>query len=836
VNKTDTRQRDEEIRKSKEPAPVLAERFGLSKSHVYRVRRNVHNAERFADKGNGRSMVGGGIYSEIGLTGLRRFGGNIDEEYDRVWKPLSKKVALIKEMADDPIIAAVLQAVRMTLKRVKWYVEPGGDSQADGPAAEFLESCMNDMSQSWTDTIDNAINMIRDGFSLCEIVYKKRAGLRKDGISKYDDGRIAWRKWLFIGPDSLAPGEPWMFDEHGGIQGIKQQPPPDYQLREIPIDKMILFRTTSYKNNPEGYPLPRAMYPAWYMKKNLEEIEAISAERIGAGFPVIYMGSDVGKNLDDPNSDAAHLQDAGRNIRVDEQMSLLVPYAKMGAGAREGEGVLFEFVSPPGTKAINFHETITRYEQRMTMVGLAQFIHLGMNQVGARALGESSQDFFTTGLAGWADAIEDTIRRFGTERLFRLNHFPGITDIPRITHEAIGKYTLAELADYISKLAGPGLIVPDTALEQFLRQFAELPEKPIEVQAPEGKQPTDGEIKLPDVSPQLTLNGAQVRAALDVVRQVSAGEISQEAGINALQILFNLTEDQASRLMGSGAALKKAARATGVSATSDNKKGAVALTGDKEAAEKAAERFADLRGVGKAGRRPKAIEAVNAYQKALESEYADWAEDLASQLADADEGDREALLAAALAALLLQLRAEGRKRITDAMMLALDGEPPTPEMLQALTDTIAENDRYLESSLIPAIRRKMEDALTDEDILTAIETGAGDDALLGWLGTMTARTALYAGAWWKLFNHIVGRKASENNREVIWYLDPSAKHCHDCPSWGSPEGTHYESYEKMLEITGGMAPADGVECGGYCRCGLGEGDFVNVSGIPLTET
>ena len=59
--------------------------------------------------------------------------------------------------------------------------------------------------------------MMRDGFSLCELIYKRRIGLAANVNSKYDDGRIGWRKWLFIGSDSLAPGSPWIFDENGGL-------------------------------------------------------------------------------------------------------------------------------------------------------------------------------------------------------------------------------------------------------------------------------------------------------------------------------------------------------------------------------------------------------------------------------------------------------------------------------------------------------------------------------------------------------------------------------------------------------------------------------------------
>ena len=735
---------------SKVTAKELARQYGLSVSHVYRIGKQANGIEQFADNGDrvpSKSMVGGGLYKEWGMTGLRRFAGSgeIDEEYDRVWKPLNKKCALIKEMADDAICAAVEMAVRMTLRRVGWYVEPGGDEDVDKEAAEWLETCKDDMSQSWNDTVDGALGMIKFGFQPAEIVYKKRGGLREGQAvpsSKYDDGRIGWRKWTFIAPDSLAPGSPWQFDEHGGLQSFTQQAPPDYQTVVIPIDKSLLFRSTTERGNPEGRSLFRPMYAAWYMKKNLEEIEAISAERIGAGFPVAYLGRDVQKNLDDPESDAAQIQNALRNIRVDDQMSFLIPFAKMGSGAAEGDGVLFEFVSPPGTKAINFHETITRYEQRMAMVGLAQFIHLGMNQVGARALGESSTDFFTLGVMGWVDSIEETIHRYGTERLFRLNPWPGLTGYPRIKHESVTRISIGEIADYVSKLAGVGVIVPEPELEKHVRALADLPEKPIRV-AP--AKPTAQKAK----------------------------ETEPETG---------------------------------------NKEGA---------AEAASERFADLRGAGRPGAKSKSIQAVNAYQTELSRIYSRWSDDLADQLAQAEPDERDDILEVALAALLVSLRNEGRKRITDGLMLALDEEPPTAEMLQELTDAVAANDRYLADSLIAAIRAKIEAGLIDEDVLAAIGIGVGDEAIGGILDTLGGRVAMYAGGWWALFNTIAGLGAKEHDKPIRWARDFLAHHCDTCLEFGDRD---YESYEALLAETGGITPANGTDCKSQCRCSLYELD------------
>jgi HK97 family phage portal protein len=53
------------------------------------------------------------------------------------------------------------------------------------------------------------------------------------------------------------------------------------------------------------------------------------------------------------------------------------------------------------------------------------------------------------------------------------------------------------------------------------------------------------------VSEDLVLNGAQIQAALSIVRAVALGEMPRDAGIGQLQVLFNLSAEQAEQIMGS---------------------------------------------------------------------------------------------------------------------------------------------------------------------------------------------------------------------------------------------------------------------------------------------
>jgi len=73
----------------------------------------------------------------------------------------------------------------------------------------------------------------------------------------------------------------------------------------------------------------------------------------------------------------------------------------------------------------------------------------------------------------------------------------------------------------------------------------EKPEKPSAEPVPVAA----GEQEIQTV-PQNTLNGAQIQAAAEIVQAVARGEIPRDSGIGQLEVLLNLTNEQAEKIMG----------------------------------------------------------------------------------------------------------------------------------------------------------------------------------------------------------------------------------------------------------------------------------------------
>lgn len=173
---------------------------------------------------------------EIGRIGQRRYGGVIYEEFLHELRG-KRGIEAYREMSEnDDVVGAILFAIEMLVRQTDWNVEPGGDSQADIDAAEFVESCMNDMQNTWIDTISEILSFLTFGWSYHEIVYKRRMGRTKDGRtrSKYADGLIGWRKLPIRAQETLYQ---WEYDDEDNLKGMTQMPPPSYNLYTIPIER-----------------------------------------------------------------------------------------------------------------------------------------------------------------------------------------------------------------------------------------------------------------------------------------------------------------------------------------------------------------------------------------------------------------------------------------------------------------------------------------------------------------------------------------------------------------------------------------------------------------------
>lgn len=413
---------------------------------------------------------------ELGSTGLKQYHGLVYEEFLNELVGI-RKVRIYREMSDnDPIIGAILFAIEKLIRQIDWKVEPFSSDEEDINKANFLESCMGDMTITWEELISEILSMLIFGWSFFEIVYKRRLGLKREEEgkqSRFKDGLIGWENISIRAQDTLYK---WVFDDNGKVTAMMQIPPPNYKIRTIPMDKSLLFVTTSKKGNPEGRSILRNSYRPWYFKKNIEEIEGIGIERDLAGLPVAYVPPEI-LDADASQEERAifnNIKDIVTNIRRDEQEGIVFPLIYDEDGNKMYD---LELMSTGGNRQFNTNEIIERYDKRIAMTVMADFILLGQSGTGSFALSNDKTDLFTTAIKTWVDSIESVFNRKAVTKLFKINGF-SLERLPKIKAGKIRKVHVKDLADYINTLAGAGApIFPDEDLENHLRRLADLPLK-----------------------------------------------------------------------------------------------------------------------------------------------------------------------------------------------------------------------------------------------------------------------------------------------------------------------------------------------------------------------
>jgi hypothetical protein len=419
-------------------------------------------------------------FQEIGSSGLKRVAGFIDDEIVNSLRGL-QGAKTYREMADnDPVIGAMLYAIERLIIQIDWRVEPFRDendetTKKDEEIAQFVESCLYDMSDSWESTLSNLLTFLTYGYAYCEIVYKRRLGRDQDDPTKrsqFDDGRIGWRKIALRAQETTWE---WMLDEKGGIQGLKQLDPSVGPLVEIPIEKALLFRASTARNNPEGRSILRNAYRAWRFKKTIEEIEAIGMERDLAGMPVAYvppsMLSSAATNAE--VSARSAIENLVRGIKRNENEGILFPLAYDSEGRQTYK---LELLNAGGNRQFDTDKIITRYDQRIAMTVLADFILLGHANVGSFALGASKIDLFTTAIGQIAQSIAETFNQHALPRLLKLNGMD-TSRAPELTFGEITHVDLALLADFIQKASASGALIIDQGMDEYLRLISGLPER-----------------------------------------------------------------------------------------------------------------------------------------------------------------------------------------------------------------------------------------------------------------------------------------------------------------------------------------------------------------------
>lgn len=405
--------------------------------------------------------------TERGVTGVTEWNGRPTERYLTSLQGPTGVEKFAEMLRKEPACFTADRLVRLTAQQTRWSVTPASESGQDKRAAEFLEECLGDMSHSLPVAVDNAMTSQWFGFSLLEIVWKRRLGrdvARGLPTSAYDDGLVGIRKLAMRRQETI---DEWMFDAHGGVQGVVQRDD-DYREIPIPIEKLLHFTVIGDRGNPEGLALAEVAYKVYHMLENFEIIDGIGAERAHIGLPVI-------KWLQKPSdADKTAAETMAANLVVNEQQFVSLP----------GPMADFELVSITNTNADALRARINQLRWEIVGIVFGNYIRLGTTDTGNRALSETLADAFTKGVdAMLTSGIAEVFNQHLVPRLFAYNPTFKLSQYPKLQPARVHTLPLFVL-QYLDSMQGWLLNAP-TEDNLWLREMLGMPYIALRPREPE---------------------------------------------------------------------------------------------------------------------------------------------------------------------------------------------------------------------------------------------------------------------------------------------------------------------------------------------------------------
>ncbi len=366
--------------------------------------------------------------------------------------------------------------------------------RTDGQIAGLLRACtLPILSATWdldTEGVrDEVVNLVRTEMGLTA-GGKSRRRRRREGIVWLEHLRMAllalpyghmpFEQIYQVGPPNpgqdaigldevvhlrkLSPRMPRTLTEirvgrDGGLEGISQAPlelaPGQYKDVFIPVDRLVFYTIDREGADWTGNSILRPAYKHWFIKDMLLRISAQVVERNGMGVPVMSF---------DENTPGAQRSDAERAVQDFRSGAT--------AGLVKPTGTTFELVGVSGSTAdplpvINYHD------QAITKSSLAMFMDLG-HDAGARSLGDTFVDFFTSSLQAVADSLAETATEHIIRDLVEWNYGPD-EPYPVLTPGDLSQNNTVT-SSVLGSLVTAGIITPDGKLESHVRTQYNLPD------------------------------------------------------------------------------------------------------------------------------------------------------------------------------------------------------------------------------------------------------------------------------------------------------------------------------------------------------------------------
>jgi len=368
--------------------------------------------------------------------------------------PLSIRVYDAMRRTDGQI-GSVLKAVTMPVLRTPWALEPG-DARDEVllPLAEDLGLPIVGRGAapaptrardrfSWSEHLRLALLMLPFGHSYFEQVYR----IDPTGLARLR--KLAWRPPRTIAAVNVAAD--------GGLESIEQDPPEGATENVvIPVDRLVAYVNEREGGAWLGQSLLRTAYKNWLLKDRALRVGMQTIERNGMGVPV-YTAPEGASEAD-----------------IQKGAALAQAYRSGdAAGAGLPHGATLELMGVTG-ELPDVMPYLRYQDEQIARSALGHFLNLG-TMTGSWALGSTFADFFTMSLQAVALSVADVVNQHIVEDWVDINFGPD-TPAPKVVFQEIGTRQQAT-AQSLKALTDAGIVLPDRALEESVRELLGLPPK-----------------------------------------------------------------------------------------------------------------------------------------------------------------------------------------------------------------------------------------------------------------------------------------------------------------------------------------------------------------------
>jgi len=362
-----------------------------------------------------------------------------------------------KMIRSDGTCSAIWYAITLPLLAAEWDLVPASDKRTDRRIADFVgENLWPDFQR----TLEQALSYLLYGHFIFEVVYG------------HSDGQIVWEK--------LSPRLPWTIEQwnvrNGELVSIVQYAMDtntgQYREFTIPADRILRFTNRQVGLNFAGVSIFRAAYKHWKIKDVLYKIDAIRHERYGVGVPIVSPPEGTS------SADRASLEAAARTLQSNEASYIMLP-----AGS-DPDKVVKVLTGQQGT-GTNVLDSIRHHDMLILRSVLTEFLALGEAKFGSRSVSADQTGLFMLSLQGIADNIGEVFthghagENGGISDLVRYNFGSG-AGVPRLHCAKIPERSISDIMSGIAELTKAGVITPDVAVENQVRDLVGLPQVAVE--------------------------------------------------------------------------------------------------------------------------------------------------------------------------------------------------------------------------------------------------------------------------------------------------------------------------------------------------------------------